>query len=286
MVYQKRKSVTEGSTGISSLFDNSYKKKYPISDSGYYTPCHSYNTRLSSAISLRIKSNLQDNDDAYLLDENFDPISESNSFYLDNSSKSLLEYNFDYTSIMDCFDGPVLPCPGMNERRKWLKIFGIVLVITNFKQTVRKVVDQEITKIYSDKTGKTDFALESAGGRVVHLSQGTNGGVLIKLLGPIKIDAVSLEHIPKTISPSGDSTTAPKDFSVWGMKSVTDKGSLLGQFSYKVDGPLVQIFSTTHSVNDVYDFVELNIQSNHGNEDFTCVYRFRVHGTMDKPKDK
>ncbi|XP_030754330.1 SUN domain-containing protein 1-like isoform X2 [Sitophilus oryzae] len=192
----------------------------------------------------------------------------------------------------------------------------------NFRQSVQKMVENEINKMYSDKTGRTDFALESAGGRIVQLSPGTenygqpknsllgislcegmhgpramiqtgtspgecwafkgsNGGAVIKLLGKIKIDAISLEHISKTISPSGDSTTAPKDFTVWGLKTPTDRGTLLGQYSYNIEGPLVQTFTLATKSDETYEFVELRIISNHGNPDFTCIYRFRVHGEME-----
>ncbi|KAL1494554.1 hypothetical protein ABEB36_010134 [Hypothenemus hampei] len=196
---------------------------------------------------------------------------------------------------------------------------------SNFKHSILETIRNEIDKIYMDKTGLTDFALESAGGRIVHLTPGTenygqpknsllgisicegmhgpraiiqtgtlpgecwalkgsSGGVVVKLLGSIKVNAISMEHISKNISPSGDSTTAPKDFSVWGMETLTDRGTLLGQFSYDINGPLVQTFPVQHVLQGSYDYVELKILSNHGNNEFTCVYRFRVHGVMEKTK--
>ncbi|KAF7277279.1 hypothetical protein GWI33_008878, partial [Rhynchophorus ferrugineus] len=103
--------------------------------------------------------------------------------------------------------------------------------------------------------------------------KGSNGGAIIKLLGPIRIDAVSIEHISKNISPTGDSTTAPKDFTVWGLKTPTDRGTLLGQYSYNIQGPLIQMFSLSHPPTEAYEIVELRILSNHGNADFTCIYR-------------
>ncbi|XP_066253168.1 uncharacterized protein [Euwallacea similis] len=195
-----------------------------------------------------------------------------------------------------------------------------------FKVKIKKMIQQEIDKIYSDKTGRTDFALESAGGRIVQLTPGTEnygqpkscllgiplcegmhgpramiqsgtspgqcwafkgstGGVIIKLLGPIKIDAISMEHISKTISPSGDSKTAPKDFTAWGMKSVTNRGILLGQFVYDIEGSLVQTFTVSNPSDEIYDFIELRVTSNHGHPDFTCIYRFRVHGVMQMATD-
>ncbi|XP_066139860.1 tetratricopeptide repeat protein 39C-like [Euwallacea fornicatus] len=196
-----------------------------------------------------------------------------------------------------------------------------------FKVTIKKMIQQEMNKIYSDKTGRTDFALESAGGRIIQLTQGTEnygqaksclldiplyegmhgpramiqsgtspgqcwafkgsiGGVIIKLLGPTEIDAISMEHISKAISPSGDSKTAPKDFIAWGMKSMTNTGTLLGQFIYDIEGPLVQTFTVSNPTHEIYEFIELKVMSNYGHPDFTCVYRFRVHGVMRMATDQ
>lgn len=45
--------------------------------------------------------------------------------------------------------------------------------------------------------------------------KGTTGNVVIQLLGPVHVSGVSLEHIPQSISPLGETSTAPKDFSIW-----------------------------------------------------------------------
>ncbi|KAF2893224.1 hypothetical protein ILUMI_12943 [Ignelater luminosus] len=122
---------------------------------------------------------------------------------------------------------------------------------------IRAIVAQLLEEYSADKTGKTDFALESAGGSIVSCSRdtqpynpasglttlfgipicyksngprsiiqptvlpgecwafkGTSGAVTIKLLGPVFINGVSLEHISKAISPSGEIDSAPKEFSI------------------------------------------------------------------------
>lgn len=45
--------------------------------------------------------------------------------------------------------------------------------------------------------------------------KGNSGGVIIKLIAPVKIDSVSLEHISKNLSPTGEISSAPNSFSVW-----------------------------------------------------------------------
>lgn len=45
--------------------------------------------------------------------------------------------------------------------------------------------------------------------------KGSRGQATIKLLTPVRICGVTLEHISKSISPSGEISTAPKDFSIW-----------------------------------------------------------------------
>jgi hypothetical protein len=38
---------------------------------------------------------------------------------------------------------------------------------------------------------------------------------VIQLIGKVYITGVSLEHIPSVLSPTGETASAPKDFSVW-----------------------------------------------------------------------
>lgn len=44
--------------------------------------------------------------------------------------------------------------------------------------------------------------------------KGSTGYLVIQLSGRVRITAVSLEHIPKSISPSGNIDSAPKEFTV------------------------------------------------------------------------
>jgi len=118
--------------------------------------------------------------------------------------------------------------------------------------------------------------------------RGSTGTVVIRLSSPVAVSAVTLEHIPSTLSPDGSVNSAPKDFSVHGLHSVNEANpSLLGNYTYAVDGGKdpIQTFEvdTTAHPKQFYPLVEVTINSNHGNKDYTCLYRIRVHGKIQVP---
>ncbi|XP_030645614.1 SUN domain-containing protein 2-like [Chanos chanos] len=109
--------------------------------------------------------------------------------------------------------------------------------------------------------------------------RGSEGFVGISLSYPIHITHVTLEHLPKVLSPPGRIDSAPRDFAVYGMSSVNEAGNLLGKFSYDREGESVQTFKLPNSPEQrIYKMVELRILNNWGHPEYTCVYRFRVHG--------
>ncbi|KZC07274.1 SUN domain-containing protein 1, partial [Dufourea novaeangliae] len=111
--------------------------------------------------------------------------------------------------------------------------------------------------------------------------KGSSGSVVIQLLGPVHVSGVSLEHIPETISPTGETSTAPKDFSLWGLDCVDDTHPFFfGDFMYDNTGPPIQYFEIQTEPKKPYKIVELKVHSNSGNNEYTCIYRIRVHGTL------
>ncbi|KAM9517892.1 uncharacterized protein ACWYII_044653 isoform 1-T1 [Salvelinus alpinus] len=108
---------------------------------------------------------------------------------------------------------------------------------------------------------------------------GAQGTLTIALSHPIHVTHVSLEHISTAVSPNGRIDSAPKDFAVYGMSTVGEEGSLLGMFTYDQAGDPLQTFELPNPTA-VYLYVELHVLSNWGHQDYTCVYRFRVHGKM------
>ncbi|KAL2717781.1 tetratricopeptide repeat protein 39C-like [Vespula squamosa] len=190
-------------------------------------------------------------------------------------------------------------------------------------ESVRKMVRSELQIYDADKTGMTDYALETSGGIILSTRntedytagspgltlfgipiciqqntpraviqtgvlpgecwafKGSSGTVVIQLLGPVYISGVSLEHISPSISPTGETMAAPKEFSLWGLECVEDTESFFfGEFIYDNTGPSIQYFEVKNKAKKAYDIVEVKIHSNNGHRDYTCVYRIRIHGTL------
>lgn len=109
---------------------------------------------------------------------------------------------------------------------------------------------------------------------------GVQGTLVISLSHPIRITHVTLDHLPRYNSPTGRIDSAPKDFEVYGMKNDVEEGTLLGTFTYDEDGESTQTFKLPNPSDEVYRFVELRVLTNWGHVEYTCVYRFRVHGVI------
>lgn len=109
--------------------------------------------------------------------------------------------------------------------------------------------------------------------------KGSQGFLVLELSATIYPTGFTLEHIPVSLSPTGSIDSAPKNFSVWGLDSEKDnKGILLGEYSYDVNEDPLQYFPVEITSEKPYSYIELQIHSNHGNLEYTCLYRFRVHG--------
>ncbi|XP_032869051.1 SUN domain-containing protein 2-like [Amblyraja radiata] len=186
---------------------------------------------------------------------------------------------------------------------------------------VKSIVEQALKLYGADRVGLVDYALESAGGSVIHIRctetletktallslfgfplwyqsrspraviqpevhpgncwpfKGSQGFVVIKLAVRIRPTAFTLEHIPRSISPSGSISSAPQDFSVYGLDDENQaEGVLLGQYTYNEEGDSIQMFEVQNKDAAVYKFTELRVNSNWGHPEYTCLYRFRVHG--------
>nr|CAD7448677.1 unnamed protein product [Timema bartmani] len=116
---------------------------------------------------------------------------------------------------------------------------------------------------------------------------GTTGKVVIRLAKDIFVTAVTLEHIPASIAPAGNISSAPNSFAVIGFVpeeyEKDNKEILLGTFSYNNSGPSRQTFKVNlkdSSYIGPFRQVGLWILTNYGNPKYTCVYRFRVHGNI------
>ncbi|KAM3914714.1 SUN domain-containing protein 2 isoform 1-T2 [Leptodactylus fuscus] len=109
--------------------------------------------------------------------------------------------------------------------------------------------------------------------------RGSQGYAVIRLSSRIRPTAVTLDHIPRSLSPKSTIASAPKNFSVYGLEEETQKeGVLLGNFTYNQNGNPIQTFPLKGENMSTFDLIELRIQSNWGHPEYTCIYRFRVHG--------
>ncbi|XP_017895402.1 PREDICTED: SUN domain-containing protein 1 isoform X2 [Capra hircus] len=109
--------------------------------------------------------------------------------------------------------------------------------------------------------------------------RGSQGYLVVRLSMTIRPTAFTLEHIPKALSPTGSITSAPKDFAVYGLENeYQEEGQPLGRFTYDQEGESLQMFAAPKKPERAFQIVELRIFSNWGHPEYTCLYRFRVHG--------
>ncbi|XP_051529824.1 SUN domain-containing protein 1 isoform X2 [Myxocyprinus asiaticus] len=111
--------------------------------------------------------------------------------------------------------------------------------------------------------------------------KGSEGYLVIRLSMMIVPTAFTLEHIPKSLSPTSSISSAPREFNVYGLDDeYQEEGQLLGQFVYEEDGDALQTFTVTEEVMRGFQIIELRVLSNWGHPEYTCLYRFRVHGKL------
>ncbi|XP_026078764.1 SUN domain-containing protein 1 isoform X2 [Carassius auratus] len=111
--------------------------------------------------------------------------------------------------------------------------------------------------------------------------KGSQGYLVIGLSMKILPTAFSLDHVPKSLSPTGSISSAPREFSVYGLDDEQqEEGQLLGQFVYNEDGDALQTFLVSEEVSRGFQIIEMRVLSNWGHPEYTCLYRFRVHGKL------
>ncbi|KAL3060276.1 hypothetical protein OYC64_014772 [Pagothenia borchgrevinki] len=116
--------------------------------------------------------------------------------------------------------------------------------------------------------------------------EGGRGHLFIALSHPVNISHVTLGHISKNLSPTGIIPSAPKTFSVNGMNTLDDKGTYLGTSLYDQDGDATQTFELPDHGKGVFKYVKLQVESNWGHPNYTCLYNFRVHGKLAEVTDR
>ncbi|KAL5733769.1 hypothetical protein ACOSQ2_033461 [Xanthoceras sorbifolium] len=115
--------------------------------------------------------------------------------------------------------------------------------------------------------------------------KGTSGFVQIRLRTAIIPEAITLEHVSKSVA--FDRSSAPKDCRISGWLQGPDhdlavnaeKMFLLTEFSYDLEKSNAQTFTISDLPGSgIVNSVRLDFTSNHGSPSHTCIYRLRVHG--------
>ncbi|PHU09838.1 hypothetical protein BC332_21698 [Capsicum chinense] len=115
--------------------------------------------------------------------------------------------------------------------------------------------------------------------------KGDSGFVQILLRTAIIPEAVTLEHVAKSVA--YDRSSAPKNCRISGwlhdkkgtdLEADREKMFLLTEFIYDLDKSNAQTFDVLESASSrVVDMIRFDFTSNHG-KPHTCIYRLRVHG--------
>ncbi|XP_012538930.1 uncharacterized protein LOC105838147 isoform X2 [Monomorium pharaonis] len=106
------------------------------------------------------------------------------------------------------------------------------------------------------------------------------GYLLIQLRNVIYVTGFTLEHVSRLILPNENMSSAPRKFNVWGLLSENDlEPVMFGEYEFTNSDESLQYFPVQNTeINKPYEYIELRIHSNHGQLEYTCLYRFRVHG--------
>ncbi|XP_029692312.1 SUN domain-containing protein 2-like isoform X1 [Takifugu rubripes] len=109
---------------------------------------------------------------------------------------------------------------------------------------------------------------------------GSHGNLFIELSHTITVSNVTLDHVLKSVSPNDTIPSAPRHFTVYGLQSLDDKAVHLGKFMYDLEGNPSQTFAVKVHDSIRSKYIDLQIESNYGHADYTCLYGFRVHGRI------
>ena len=110
---------------------------------------------------------------------------------------------------------------------------------------------------------------------------GSKGNIVITLPKPAKVHAVTIDR-----SSESNDKSVPKKFRVVGIEAEGDGQVDLGKFNYRltniVNGEQInkQTFRL-HSKADTQEMpvlksIKVEVESNYGNKDYTCIYRLQV----------
>ncbi|XP_033623037.1 sperm-associated antigen 4 protein isoform X2 [Fukomys damarensis] len=109
--------------------------------------------------------------------------------------------------------------------------------------------------------------------------EGDQGQVVIRLAGHVQLSDITLQHPPPSVAHTGDASSAPQDFAVFGLQD-DETEVFLGKFTFDVKRSALQTFHLQNDPPSAFPKVKIQILSNWGHPRFTCLYRVRAHGSQ------
>eukprot|EP00092_Neocalanus_flemingeri_P039670 GFUD01043202.1.p1 GENE.GFUD01043202.1~~GFUD01043202.1.p1 ORF type:complete len:675 (+),score=266.97 GFUD01043202.1:78-2102(+) len=130
--------------------------------------------------------------------------------------------------------------------------------------------------IWQHSTSPRQIIQPHAGSGQCWAFSGQSGQVVLQLGEVVRVTGVTIEHI----RPSPDLSSAPRNILVWAHQ---DNKSLLNlTYSISPSSSSVQTFPITSPTFLPISQLRLQVTSNWGHPEYTCLYRVRVHGTQVK----
>nr|XP_021151095.1 uncharacterized protein LOC106145837 [Columba livia] len=114
--------------------------------------------------------------------------------------------------------------------------------------------------------------------------QASGSQVVVTLPAQVQPTAITVQHPLKKSSALGDTSSAPRDFTVSGLDEEGKEETLLGTFSYDIKKAPAQTFPLQSELPRAFQRIRLLIQSNWGKSRYTCIYRVQVHGKVNTDK--
>lgn len=107
---------------------------------------------------------------------------------------------------------------------------------------------------------------------------GQRGFIRIKLAKPTKPSAFAYEHLLRSsVLDENQVTCSPKVFRVFGYAEESpDEPILLGRFDYEINYEYVETEFAFESVKSKIAVIQFNVESNHGNPNYTCLHKLKV----------
>ncbi|NWX99884.1 SUN1 protein, partial [Nothoprocta ornata] len=110
--------------------------------------------------------------------------------------------------------------------------------------------------------------------------RGSKGQVVVRLPARIWPSALTLQHLFKPAAAACSISSFPRNIAVSGVQKEGEEETLLGSFTYDVEKEAIQTFPLKQKLSQAFQYLKLEVQSNWGNTEYTCIYHMQVHGKV------